>query len=231
MGIWARLVAAIGGGVEAVGAVFDRVGSLFAGDPVRRRQFTFSVAMIALSAKMAVADGVVTRDEVAAFRRLFTVEAGEEANVARLFNLARRDVAGYRAYAAKIAALYDKGDPILVDILDGLFDIAKADGLVHEAELGYLADVAAVFGLDADAFERIEARHVVSGGGDPYLVLGVDRGLAVEAIRRRYRELVRENHPDRLIGRGVPAEFVAIANDRLAAINAAWERIEKERRG
>jgi len=230
MGIWSRLSAAIGTGAGALGTVFDRVVAWAAGDPARRRQLTFSVAMIALSAKMAVADGVVTRDEVAAFRKLFTVESGEEANVARLFNLARRDVAGYRSYAARIAGLYEAGDPILVDILDGLFDIAKADGLVHEAERGYLADVASLFGLDADAFARIEARHVSAGRGDPYLVLGVDRGLETTAIRRRWLDLVRENHPDRLIGHGVPPEFVEIANQRLAAINAAWERIETERR-
>ena len=231
MGIWARLSGFIGSGVDAVGAALDRIGNfLSGGDPVQKRQFAFSIAMIALSAKMAMADGVVTRDEVAAFRRLFEIPSGEERNVSRLFNLARRDVAGYQAYASRIAGLYDGDDPILVDILDGLFAIAKADGLVHEAELGYICEVARLFSVEGQAFERIKARHVMPERGDPYLILGFDRGESFKDLRRRYRRLVAENHPDQLIGRGVPPEFVAIASERLAAINAAWERIEAERR-
>ncbi len=230
MGIWPRLAALVEGGAEAMGSLIERIGAAFRGDPVRRRQVAFSVAMIALSAKMAVADGVVTRDEVAAFRRLYEVPEGEEANVTRLFNLARRDVAGFESYAARVAALYGAGDPILADILDGLFGIATADGIVHPTELAYLAAVATAFGLDDAAFATVKARHVDEGPDDPYRVLGVERALDLDAIRRVWRALAAENHPDRLIGRGVPPEFVAIAGKRMAAINAAWQRIEKERR-
>ena len=100
---------------------------------------------------------------------------------------------------------------------------------MHEAELVYLERVAVIFGIETRDFERIAARHVVGEEGDPYRVLGIDRSLTFVEIHRHYRKLVTENHPDRLIARGVPEECIAIATDRLAAINRAFERIERER--
>jgi DnaJ like chaperone protein len=118
---------------------------------------------------------------------------------------------------------------MLEDILDGLFDIAKADGAVHERELAYLARVAEIFGIVDERFEQITARHVHVSGRDPYKVLGVKPSDDFADIRKRYRVLASEHHPDRLVARGVPAEFHQIANDRMAALNAAYEAIEKER--
>jgi DnaJ like chaperone protein len=184
---------------------------------------------VALSAKMAKADGVVTSDEIAAFRNLFTVPEGEGRNVARLFNLAKQDVTGFESYAEKIRAIYGDDREGLEDVIDGLFAIARADGAVHEAELEYLQNVAAIFSITGVDFERIASRHVIGHEGDPYLVLGVERALDFASIRVHYRKLVTENHPDRLIARGVPEECIAIATDRLAAINRAFEQIERER--
>jgi DnaJ like chaperone protein len=233
MGIWKRIGDAFDSGAGTVTALVDWLGGILGGiaDPATRRQVAFSVAMIALSAKMAKADGIVTRDEVDAFRRIFVVEAREERSVKRLFDLATRDVAGFESYAAKIASIYGNDVAGLTDVVDGLFAIARADGAVHERELVYLERVALIFGIDGPAFERIAERHAVSPEGDAYVVLGVERGLPFAEIRRRYLKLVTESHPDRLIARGVPAECIALANQRLAAINRAYERIERELRG
>ena len=227
MNVWQKIGEAAEGGA---GALLDWVSRLFAGirDPAARRQVAFSVALIALSAKMAKADGVVTANEVAAFRNLFSVPAAEERHVARLFDLAKQDVAGFDAYANRIAAIYAGDRTSLEDVIDGLFVIAKADGAVHEAELVYLEDVAAIFGIRGGDFERIAVRHVVPAEGDPYMVLGAGRDWPLAEIRARYRRLVAENHPDKLIARGLREDFVAIANDRLAAINRAWDRIKLE---
>ncbi|MCW5696735.1 MAG: DnaJ family molecular chaperone [Bauldia sp.] len=230
MAVWSRMRRFLGAPASVMSAIIERLGVWIGGDPMERRQVAFSIAIIALSAKMAKADGVVTLDEVAAFRRLVEMPPGEARNVERLFDLARRDVAGFEAYAARIAALYAPGDPMLSDIIDGLFEIAKADTMIHEAEIAYLAAVAERFGLDEDDFERIRLRHVVPEDGDPYVILGVSRALGFPELRRHYLGLVAEHHPDRLVARGVPPEFVAIANQRLAVINVAWARIEHERR-
>jgi DnaJ like chaperone protein len=179
---------------------------------------------------MAKADGIVTQDEVRAFRQIFIVPSEQTRNVARLFDLAKQDTAGFETYAENMARLCGSGEPncaMLEDILDGLFHIAKADGLVHERELSFLRRVATIFEIDQSHFETIVTRHAVLGQGDPYSVLGISRGTPFTEIRSRYRRLVAENHPDKLIARGVPEEFVAIANSRLAAINGAFEQIER----
>ncbi len=231
MGIFSRIAAIIAGGAGAVGAAVFGLRGLIAGvtDPELRRQAAFAIGMIALSAKMAKADGVVTRAEVDAFCRIFTIPAGEEKNVGRVYNLAKRDIAGFEAYARDVARLFADDPDMLEAILDGLFDIAKADGAVHLRELAYLSRVGELFGFDEHAFARIRARHVIEGGGDPYLVLQADPAWDYARLRRQYRRLVVENHPDRLLAHGVPEEFMRIANDRLAAINAAWDKVEHMR--
>ncbi len=243
MSVWGKLwggVAglAIGGPLGAlVGAVAGhyaidrsakRAGQT-AEDGAPEEQIAFTMGVIALGAKMAKADGVVTRDEVDAFKQVFVVPDRELKNVARVFNLAKQDVAGYDAYAKQLAGLFKSKPAMLEDILDGLFHIAKADSVVHDSELDYLSSVAGIFGLSGGDFDRIKARHVPPDESDPYLVLGISRDADDAQVKRIYRQLVRDNHPDRLIARGVPEEFVAIANEKIAAINVAYDRIEKER--
>jgi DnaJ like chaperone protein len=230
MRLWSALSEFAAAGGRAFGGLIDRIATVFVGDCEERRRYAFSVAMVGLSAKMAKADGVVTRDEVSAFSRLVIIGPDDAGHVSRLFNIARQDVAGFQSYARKIASLYPPGDPAMEDIVDGLFTIATADGLVHTAEIAYLGEVSRIFGMSEAIFERIRARHVIPEEGDPYLVIGADRSMTSEALRKTYLRLVRENHPDRLIGHGVPEEFVAIATHRLAAINRAWEHIARERR-
>jgi DnaJ like chaperone protein len=189
--------------------------------------------MIALSAKMAKADGIVTQDEVHAFQEIFAVPASETRHVARLYDLAKQDIAGYEAYAEKMARLCGSGREnckMLTDILDGLFHIAKADGVLHEHEGAFLHRIAEIFRIDEAHYQAILARHVSLGAADPYAVLGIERGTPFEEVRRHYRKLVAENHPDRLVARGVPEEFLAIATTRIAAINAAYELIERGRK-
>lgn len=232
MSIWQKLGELTDGGVVAFGTLFEWAGGLVGGigDPETRRRVAFTVAMIALSAKMARADGIVSSAEVDTFHRLFAVQAGEEQHVRRLFNLAKGDIAGFESYAGRVARFYGDDRQGLEDVLDGLFVIATADGAVHQDELAYLERVGALFGIEGTGFDRVAARHVVPEEGDPYVILGVDRTMGLDDIRRRYRALAAESHPDKLIARGVPEEFIAIATDRLAAINGAWERIERERR-
>jgi DnaJ like chaperone protein len=238
MSIWGKISGAaagaiVGGPIGAlVGAVaghvlVDRPTAAHFGEPADPG-VAFTIAMIALSAKMAKADGVVTRDEIEAFDRLFRVPPGERANVHRVFNLARRDTAGYEAYATQIAHIYAGNPAVLEDIMDGLFEIAKADGVLHPGEAAFLERVGEIFGFAPNEYRRIRATHF-RDAADPYVILGVGFDASEEEVRRTYRMLVRENHPDSLIARGVPEEFIKLATDKLATINNAFDTIEKER--
>lgn len=219
--------------VDRVGAVGETLDQLIRSvkeqfSAESRRQVAFTVSLIALSAKMAKADGVVTEDEIEVIKKLFVVPPEELANVARLFNLAKQDVAGYDSYAARIRQLHLDEPSLLEDVLDGLFTIAAADGVLHLNELAFLEHVAEIFAIPEARFRSIEARHAANGAGDPWHVLGLPRGTSADDVKRHYRQLVSENHPDRLISRGLPAEAIRLANDRLARINVAYKMLQQE---
>ena len=189
------------------------------------QQLAFTMAAIALGAKMAKADGQVTDEEVAAFSELFHVPPREQKNMARVFRIAQQSVAGYESYARQVAKLFEHHPPVLEELLDALFHIAVADGVIHPDEMDYLYNVAGIFGLDSAAFARVKAVNIDGRDADPYEILGADRGMPSDQLRKLYLELIRLHHPDRLIAEGAPPEFVALANEKLAAINAAYENI------
>lgn len=220
MSIWER----ISGAVQEVGGT---IGGIFGAATPPEKSVAFTIGMIALGAKMAKADGTVTRNEVAAFGQVFHVPEKDQPAVQRVFDLAKQDIAGFESYAKQVAALFEPGSDMLENVLDGLFHIAKADDAVHEKELEFLGRIAELFGFEAKDFARIKARHVVMSD-DPYEVLGVSRELSFDDIRKLHRKLVRELHPDRHVASGMPRELVLIATERLARINEAFDRIKKE---
>ena len=232
MSIWSRIAAALSAltSGQSLTAVFDRLRA----SPAPERSVGFTIAVIALGAKMAKADGEVTRNEVAAFRRIFAIPKKEEANAARVFNLARQDVAGFDSYARKIKAMFSGAEAgehrqLLIDLMEGLFSVAVADGNYHPGEDDFLAEVARIFGLDGACFTALRARHVQGAPRDPYQILGVDPAAALDDIRAVWRQAVKDSHPDRMIARGVPPEALKLAERRLIALNEAWDEISQRR--
>ncbi len=238
MTLWGKLAGAAAGLAVGgpIGALIGGLAGHFVVDRERgdgngasEDQVAFTVGVIALGAKMAKADGVVTRDEVDAFKEVFKVPTGEMKNVARIFDMAKEDVAGYEAYADQLARMFSNNSQLLQDVLDGLFHIAKADNVIHPREEEYLRAVAERFGFSGTEFKYIWSRHVASNKRNPYDVLEITPEISDKELKSHYRKLVSENHPDKLIARGVPEEFVTIANNKLAAINEAYDEIARER--
>jgi len=193
------------------------------------RELGFTIGVIALGAKMAGADGKVSDAELAAFRDFFQVPPGEEKNVERFFNLAKRDIGGFETYARQVAALFPDAPEILENVLEGLFQIAKADGPIDAKEADYLAQVARIFGLSSNRFERAKAAALGVIECEPCIILGIDPLATDEQVREAWLRQVRENHPDRLIAQGLPEEAIAMANRKLALINDAYDRLRRER--
>ena len=225
MSVWSRIadaISALAAG-ETLAEVLDRLRA------PPERSIAFTIAIIALGAKMAKADGLVTRDEVTAFREVFHIPPEEEANAARLFNMARKDVAGFEDYAARIARMFSDSREMLSDLIEGLFHIAIADGEYHPKEDDFLHRVALIFGLSEREFRALRTRFVPDAEPDPWHVLGVDPDTPMEEIRAAWRQLVRDSHPDRMFARGVPEEAIKLAEKRLIAVNNAWETIREGR--
>ena len=250
MSIWGKVIGgvagfALGGPLGAImgavaGHAVDKVKaqesgagpSTFAGHGPDARQVAFTTAIIVLSAKMAKADGQVTADEIATFKRIFQIPDDEQQVVARIWGEAKSDATGYEPYAHQIASLFANDPQVLEELLGALIHIAKADGVMHSEETKMLANIAMIFGFDQHAFERIKHIHLGAEGAeqnDPYEILGIAHSASDDEIKAKYRALTRENHPDILMAKGVPQEFIDLANEKMAVINAAYDKIEKER--
>ncbi len=254
MSVWGKVIGgvagfALGGPIGALlGALAGHAVDKMRGEPVgdgyagigpgagfqeydqESRQMAFTVAVIALSAKLAKVDGRVTRDEIAAFKSVFKIPPEETEGVGKLFNEARQEATGFEPYADQIARIFSRDPAMLEELLGALLHIAHADGEYHPNERDYLARVAAIFGFGPDAFQRIEETYLKGKkADDPYQVLGLDQSVSDDDLKDTYRRLMRENHPDRLVAEGLPEEMIEIANEKVAAINAAYDRIRKER--
>ena len=148
----------------------------------------------------------------------------------RLYDLARQTTHGCESYARRLAKRYHACPQLLEDVLDGLFYIAGADGAVTQDELDYLERVSGLFELSPLVFRRLKATHLGLGADDPYAVLDVAPDAADEVVRKAWRQALSAAHPDRVLARGLPAEFVDVAQAKSAAINAAYDAIRRERR-
>jgi len=234
MAIWSTLISAatglaVGGPLGLlVGAAIGSAGNWGYRrlNSAERRQVAFTIAAIALAAKMARADGYASPDEFATFQRLFQVPEAERANAERFYRMAQGSTAGFDAYAGQAAALLGEGSPVLEDLLEALLLIATTDG-VHPEEIAYLDQVAERFGFSLADYARIKARHIAPPPDDPYVMLGLAPGASHEEVRTAYRALVKTYHPDRHMAEGTPPEFIRVAEDRMAAINAAYAMIVK----
>lgn len=228
MSIWQKIAEFLGAFADGTGlsALLDPDNWLPGG-----RETAFTMSIVALSAKMAVADGVVNRREVITFHKLVDIPEGADRHLDRFFALAQQDIAGFDTYARKVRKLFADSPATLEHVLDALFEIATADGLVHGDELAYLEAISEIFGFDTVRFEQIASQHMLlpSGNRNPYAVLGLAPDATDEEVRRTYRRLVAEHHPDRMIAKGVPEELMGLASAKTAAINTAYREVTRAR--
>ena len=225
MSFWDRIEQALRTAHQhTIGAILDAL----AAQQQRRNDAAFSIALIALSAKMAKADGVVTDDEIEAFRQFFSFPDDQADKVRMLYNLAQQDVAGFEEYVRRVAKIFEDAPRVLEDVMDCLFYVAAADSIAHPHEIELLERAAEIFGIAPLSFRRMKAAHLGLGDDDPYFILGIEPGLTAAQIKSAYRSLVRDFHPDALIARGVPPDLVKISEARMASINSAYERIVTE---
>ena len=241
MSIWSTILGGAAGFAFGgpIGALMGAAAVHFAGKASRgqmgaqmgasEQQAIFAAGFIALCAKMAKADGVVTRDEVNVFKKAFHVSPSEAKRVGWFFDQAKQEVAGYDAYATQLYGQFHNQPAVLEQVIDLLFHIAMADGIMHPAEMTYLRNVARIFRISDGDFSRIYESHTGPDQSDPYTILGLDHQASDSEIKSTYRKLIKEHHPDLLMAQGVPKELIDVANDKLATINDAYDKISKAR--
>ena len=225
MSLWTR----VNDTLQSVAAKGRKVSDVFDGLRAANRQVTFAVALISLGAKLAKADGQVTVDEIRAFKTVFRISESDERQVGRVFDLAKETVVGFEAYAAAVARLYKDDERVREDVMEGLFQIAAADGDITPSEEAYLSRVNEIFNLRERSFQMRLDRFSSGAAHSPYVILGVDPSTPVGEIRMRWKRLVRDNHPDIVMARGAPPEAAKLAENRVADYNRAWDEIRASR--
>ena len=193
------------------------------------RNVRFTIAIIALGAKLSKVDGQVTREEIDVFRGIFRIPGKEHNNAARIFNYASQTAIGYEYYAMQIARVFGTGNVVLEDIMEGLIAIACSDGKLSYVEKQFLVRVNRIFGLRE---ENLRARLRFAANGtcdDPYCILGIDRNASIDEIRTAWKTKVMQTHPDILTSLGIPKEAMKISENRLRIYNQAWDLIRSER--
>lgn len=228
--------AADSGSVESIRRPFEQASAY---NPARvagmfgRREEVFAIAVTVLAAKLCKCDGPITRLEIDAFKRNFRIPPGSARGIGRLFDQARDSTDSFEPYAAQLAEAFADNRGVLEQVLGSLFNIARADGPLNAREQEFLRRVHRRLALDQVSWDRTfgetPQRPMPVDENDPYLELGLTRSASGEELRATWKRLMRENHPDSLASRGVPADFIARAGDKVAKINAAWDRIKRER--
>ena len=242
MSIWGRLLGgaagfALGGPIGAIlgvmaGSAFDRKKQHafnFSKISQEQQQQIFTISFIILAAKLAKSDGQVTDDEIRAFKEKFNVPKSELNKVGKIFNEAKKDVYGYKQIADQVGLVFSNNKILLEEMLNNLFFIAASDGQISLKEVELLRSISQSFSFDENTFQRIFQMSLKDNASDPYRVLDVSRDDTDQEIRKKWIQLNKEHHPDNLIARGMPKEFIEQSNKELAAINLAYDKIKEIR--
>ena len=192
------------------------------------KQIGFTIGVIVLSAKMAKADGKVTKSEIKAFKDKVKVPDNEIKNVARLWDQAKKTTDGFEVYAKQISNLFEKNSSVLEELLNLLLIIAEADGRITKLEKLYLKEISNIFGFSEQDFERI-CSSTLNKVTDPYQTLGVSKDTPLEEIKNKWKKLAIKHHPDRLIAQGIPQDIIETNTYRLKEINNAWDLIKNKK--
>ena len=197
----------------------------FAGQ--QNSQQIFALSLIILSAKLSKADGRVSKEELIAVKDKLQIPDSEIDQVAKIFNKAKDESTGYEPYAKQISEIFKGNQNVLEEVINILFYIAEADGHVSNEEESMIANIAFIFGLSQNQYESIKESRKSSDKLNPYIVLECQPTDDLKSIRKKYIKLSKQHHPDLLISKGVPIEVINESKNKMRAINAAWDQIQK----
>ena len=241
MNIWKYLIAASLGNMIAgpLGALAFTAGAFFLGkknnfrnpgSQFNKQQGIYAIGLVVLSAKLAKADGRVTKDEIAKFKKIFQVPKENMGQVGAIWNEAAQTSAGFEPYAQQLRDTFYHSPQMLEQIILGLFEIGYADHELSDPELKYIKKVSQIFGIDQNTFKRLRNSRPEFVKEDPYKVLGVKKSQSIVEIKKTYRNLARKNHPDIVRAKGITDKgLIKKAKENFQRINDAYEQILKIR--
>ncbi len=236
MSIWGSLIGGMIG--LSLGGPFGMLLGSIIGSKVSRsrtqgyKSFTnpqqvFALSLIVLSAKLSKADGNVSKEELIAVKDKLRIPDNEIDQVGKIFNKAKEESSGYEPYAIQISEIYKGNLNVLEEVINVLFYIAEADGVVSPKELEMIEHIAQIFNINQTQFQAIKESRKAPDKLNPYIVLESKPDDDISSIRKRYLILSKQHHPDLLMNKGVPKEVIEESKNKMRAINNAWNQVQK----
>ena len=249
MGIIGKVVGgalgfALGGPLGAIagavfGHAFDRDAAGFQESDVQRlsameeSQLAFFVSTFSMLAKLAMADGQVSQKEMSVVEHFAAHDiglSGEHRKVAlNIFSAALESPASFEEFAVQFYRRFAGQSQAIEMMIDILLRVSVADGRLRTSEETLILSAVRILRLDQVRYNQIRSRYRESAD-QAYQILGCRREDSDEQIKKQYRKLVHSYHPDKVLAKGLPDEFIELANDKFREIQAAYEQIKKERR-
>ena len=208
-------------------------GNQFSQYSENEKQLAFATGVIVIAAKLSKADGQVTQDEVKKFREVFNFDPKDEVAIGKIFNSAKKNSNGYELYAKQLLSVFGNQQGLYIEFINSLYKIALADGDLHENEEKMIKDIAKIFKMPINLVESIKVQFFKKNQqniSDDYKVLLSEPNDSDEEVKKKYYKLAKEYHPDTLISKGLPDEFLKFANERLSSINESYDRITQYRK-
>ncbi len=195
-------------------------------------QLTFFVAAFSMIAKLARVDGRISEEEIDSIRAVMVKDLNldiQGQNIAiRIFNAAIQSPEPFNEFAAQFFKQFQTQPQLLELMIDILLRVSVADDRMNQQEENLILEAVRIFRFHPDAYQRIKSRYV-DDFQKYYAILNSEKTDSNEQIKKQYRKLVFEYHPDKIISKGLPEEFTKFANEKFREIQEAYEKIRKER--
>ena len=204
-------------------------------------------------AKLASVDGPLSAQELDSFTktldRVFTLKKKKRKEAIKLFQTSAQSPATFQFHAAQFQSYFQHQVPVLEGRVDILCSLAASDGTVNRSEESIIRSAAAIFGIREERYFQILSQYVaVERRADPnqgnsneavggrvapgewhYVTLGCTKSDSEIEIKKQYRRLVSEYHPDKIVSKDLPSDFIEFAHKKFRDIQSAYETVKRER--
>jgi len=222
----------------ALGHAFDTGGQTYSPaerarlSPGEEAQFTFFVAAFSMLAKLAKADGRVSKEEVDAVKNFMVYDLNLNPESRRLatnvFHAAIESPDNFVDFATQFYSQFRTQHQMLDLMIDILLRVSVADGALSASEENLILSAVRIFNFSDEKYRKLRSKYI-QDVDKYYATLGCDRNDSNDHIKKQYRKLVSDYHPDKIASKGLPEEFTKFANDKFREIQEAYDVIKKER--
>jgi DnaJ like chaperone protein len=195
-------------------------------------QLTFFVASFSMLAKLAKVDGRISEEEIASVQQFMVTDLNLNPDGQRIaihiFQAANSSPEPFENFASQFYGRFRNNPQMLELMIDILLRVSLADGMLNDREEKLILEAVRIFNFHENAYIKLKAKYI-EDNEKYYSVLGCERGDSDDVVKKQYRKLVRDYHPDTIASKGLPEEFTKFANDKFREIQEAYEGIKKER--